>query len=135
VREVVRFLLAPVPAAIVAGCVSAATGAFPRPLSIIVLMCLLLYAAQLIFGIPIRLLLTRCRRVSTASYAAGGFAMAAIPTAPYVLWAMERQGYPLSFAATVFWLMGCYGALAGLGYWLLARPDRPAGNPRRAAGF
>lgn len=122
-KEIGKFLLSPLPAAVAAGCVSAATGAFPRPLSIIIFFCLLLYVAQLMLGIPIRLLLMRWRRVSVTSYALGGFAMTAIPTAPYVLWAMNLHGYPVSFVATFFWLMGCYGALTGFCYWLLARPD------------
>lgn len=125
-KEIGKFLLSPLPAAVAAGCVSAATGAFPRPLSIIIFFCLLLYVAQLVLGIPIRLLLMRWNFTSVASHAVGGFAMTVIPTAPYALWAMGQQGYAISFVATFIWLMGCYGALTGFCYWLLARPDRRA---------
>jgi hypothetical protein len=129
-KELIRFLLAPLPAAVAAGCVSAATGSFPRPLSIVFFVCLLLYAVQLVPGIPIRLLLARRRWTSVTSHAIGGFAMTAVPTAPYVLWAMDRNGYPLSYGTTVFWLIGCYGALTGFTYWLLARPDRLTASTR-----
>jgi drug/metabolite transporter (DMT)-like permease len=129
-KEPGRFLLAPLPAAVAAGCIAAATGSFPRPLSIVVFVCLLLYAAQIVLGIPIRLLLIHWRRVSVVSHAIGGFAMTAIPTGPYVLWAMNLNGYPLSYVATFFWLMGCYGALTGFTYWLLARPDRLTASTR-----
>lgn len=122
-KELIRFLLAPLPASIAAGCVSAATGAFPRPLSIVIFACLLLYVAQLVFGIPIRLLLARWKRTSAVDYTVGGFAMTAIPTAPYTIWGMVQNGSSLSSAATFLWLMGCYGALTGLSYWLLARAD------------
>lgn len=125
-REAIRFLLAPLPAAVLAGCISVATGAFPRLVSIILFMALLLYAAQLVVGIPVRMLLARRGHVSAAAHAIGGFAMTAIPVAPYMAWSMARNGYPFSSMAMIFWLMGCYGALTGLFHWLLARPDRRA---------
>lgn len=122
-KELIRFLLAPLPASIAAACISVATGAYPWPLSIVMLVCLLLYAAQLVFGFPICLLLIRQARHSAASLAIGGFAMTAIPAAPYAIWGMAEHGQTLTSAAVFFWLMGCYGALTGFTYWLLVRGE------------
>src|SRR5688572_12627653 len=104
-KQVRGYFLSPFPAAILGGLVSWASGAHPRPVSIAILYLLLLYGAQLLFGILIRTQLIRHRRTSAFNFVSGGLAMTAIPTAPYIAWAATVQPYYPSYALAVFGLM------------------------------
>jgi hypothetical protein len=121
-KELRSFLLSPIPAAILGAIVSTATGGFPRPVSVAVFYLLLLYAAQLLFGIAIRAFLRRTNRRSASSFALGGTAMTGIPTIPYLVWATAQNPASSSSAAVVLVLWLLLGALTGLSYWRLARP-------------
>jgi hypothetical protein len=125
-REFRSFLIAPLPAAFLAGIISAMTGSFPRPVSIFVFFCLLLYLMQLLLGVAIRALLIRKRHLSAVSFAVGGFVMTALPTAPYAIFAATKHSFPWWYASLFFSLLAFYGALTGVTYWLGARPDRRA---------
>jgi hypothetical protein len=78
------FLTSPIPAAILGATVSWASGGYPRPVSVAVFYLLLLYGAQLVFGIAIRAYLLRSNRQSAASFALGGTAMTGVPAIAYL---------------------------------------------------
>jgi hypothetical protein len=127
-RELRAFLLAPIPAAALGAIVSWASGGFPRPASVAIFYLLLLYAAQLLFGVAIHAYLLRTNRRSAAGFTIGGTFMTAIPTIPYMAWAITTDLGPTStgFVVLVLWLL--LGALTGLTYWWLTRQtlDQPA---------
>lgn len=118
-KEVRGFLLAPIPAAILGAIVSWASGGFPQPVSVAVFYLLLLYAAQLLFGVAIRTYLLRSQRCSATSFALGGTAMTGIPSVPYLAWATTQSPEASSTAALVLVLWLFLGALTGLSYWRL----------------
>ena len=120
-KELRAFLLSPIPAAILGAIVSWASGGFPRPVSIAIFYLLLLYAAQLLFGVAVRAFLLRTNRRSAMSYIFGGMAMTSIPSVPYVAWAAAQNLNPLwtGIAVLVLWLI--LGGLTGLAYWRLTR--------------
>lgn len=120
-KELPAFLLSPVPAAIFGAIVSWASGGFPRPISVAVFYLLLLYAAQLLFGVAIRAHLLRSKRSSAASFALGGTAMTGFPSIAYLAWATSQNPDPSSSAAVVLVLWLLLGAVTGLSYWRLAR--------------
>src|SRR5688572_24671581 len=78
-KELRAFLLAPIPAALLGALVSWASGGFQRPISVAVFYLLLLYAAQLLFGVAIRAYLLRSQRSSAGKFAIGGALMTGIP--------------------------------------------------------
>jgi fucose 4-O-acetylase-like acetyltransferase len=121
-KEFRLFLLSPVPAAMLGAIISQATGGFPRPVSVAVFYLLLLYGAQLLFGVAIRAYLQKANRRSALSFAIGGTAMTGIPATPYLLWATAQNPGSSSNMAFVLVLWLLFGALTGLVYWRLARP-------------
>lgn len=123
-KQAGAFFLSPFPAAMLGGMVSWATGGFPRLVPVIVFYLLLLYAAQLVFGIPIRALLLKKGRTSAASFGMGGALMVALPTVPYLAWAVAKRPDSFANGLAVFTLWLICGAVAGLTYWLLVRPNR-----------
>jgi peptidoglycan/LPS O-acetylase OafA/YrhL len=125
-RELRAFVLSPIPAAVLGAVVSWASGGFPRPLSVAVFYLLLLYPAQLLFGIALRAVLLRRNRRSASSFVAGGAAMTGIPSSAYLVWATSVNSGPWSSAVVVFLLWLLLGALTGLTYWRLARPASKA---------
>jgi hypothetical protein len=120
-KEVRGFLLAPIPAAILGAFVSWARGGFPRPVSVAVFYLVLLYAAQLLFGLAIRTHLLRSQRSSATSFALGGALMTGIPSIVYLAWATTQTPIGSSTAAVVLVLWSFLGALTGLFYWRLSR--------------
>jgi hypothetical protein len=129
-REIRGFFLAPLPAAVLAALVSWSTGAHPRPVSIVIFVLLLFYAVQLVIGVLIRALLVRHNMTSRLFFSLGGLAMTAIPAVPYIAWAPFKQGYAPSFALITLVLVLAYGAITGLTYWRLARPDQQVRRSR-----
>lgn len=119
------FLLAPVPASIIGAAVSWASRGWPRPDSLFVFYLLALYAAQLLFGIAIRAALLRSGLRSAASFAVGGIVMIALPTVPYVLWAVSEHPDQRASAPIVLALWLLMGGITGLTAWFLARPTAP----------
>lgn len=121
-KEVRAFLLSPLPAAIVGAVVSYASGAFPRPVSVAIFYVLLLYGAQLLFGVAVRTFLLRTKRRSATNFVVGGMVMTGIPSVAYLAWAVAQHPGSLSkgVAVLVLWLL--LGGLTGLSYWRLARP-------------
>ena len=125
-KELRAFLLAPIPAAILGAFASWASRGFQRPISEAVFYLLLLYAAQLLFGVAIRAYLLRSRRSFAGRFAIGGALMTGIPAVPYLAWAMTQNPDSSARAATVLVLWLLLGGLAGLAYWWLARPSTKA---------
>ena len=121
-KEVRAFFLSPIPAAILGAIVSWASGGSPRPEPVAILYLLLLYAAQLLFGVAIRAFLLTTRRGSATSFLFGGMVMTGIPSVPYLAWAAARhpESWPDAIFVLVLWLL--LGGLTGLSYWHLARP-------------
>lgn len=116
------FLLAPFPAAVLGAAISFFTGGFPRPVSVLLFYLLIFYAAQLLFGIAIRLWLRRRSSTAAGSFALGGLLMIALPAIPYLGWAATLKGQYASAIYFMALLLAC-GALIGLTYWWLTRPD------------
>ncbi|RZF64926.1 hypothetical protein EWE75_08670 [Sphingomonas populi] len=129
-KEIRAFLLSPVPAALLGALVSWATGGFPRPISIAVFYLLLLYIAQLLFGLAVRAFLINKMRKSPVDFAFGGAVMTGIPSITYLLWAtIQREAHwAQGIEVLAVWLV--LGALTGLSYWRLSRPSVKA--PARA---
>jgi hypothetical protein len=130
-KQASAFLLAPVPAAVLGSIVSWSTGGYPRPFSVILFYLLLFYCVQLVFGLPLRLLLAKRGRDSAMAFGAAGIAMVALPAIPYMAWAMSR---PQDAAQTgpivlVMWL--ALGGITGLTYWWLIRNRRLPGRESR----
>ena len=125
-KELRAFLLSPIPAAVLGAIVSWASGGFPRPISVAVLYLLLLYAAQLLFGVAIRAWLLRSNRWSAASFALGGTAMTGLPSIAYLAWTTAKNPDSSSSAIIVLIVWLLLGALTGLSYWRLARIDSKA---------
>ena len=125
------FLLAPVPAAVVGGTVSWATGGWPRPVSLMLFYLLLLYAAQLLFGLAIRTFLLRSGNGTALGFALGGALMIALPAVPYVIWGVSRHPHQLASAPFVLTLWVVMGAITGLTAWFLTRTRAPPPPPPR----
>ncbi len=121
-KELRAFLLSPIPAAILGAFVSWASGGFPRPVSIAIFYLLLLYAAQLLFGVAVRAFLLRTNRRLATNYIFGGMAMTGIPSVPYLAWAAAQNLNPLWTGVVVLVLWLILGGLTGLAYWRLTRP-------------
>ena len=125
------FLLSPLPAAVLGGLVSWASGGFPRPVSIAVFYLLALYALQLVFGLAIYAWLQRTGRQSLGAFACGGLMMVAIPAVPYMVWAnVVRPQNTLELTVIVLGLWLLLGAITGATYWKLSviPEGRPAQN-------
>ena len=116
------FFLAPIPAALLGGTVSWTSGGFPRPLSIILFYLLLLYAAQLLFGLAIRAFLLRAGKATALDFTLGGTAMIGLPAVPYMLWAVGQHPHQHATAPVLLALWLLCGAITGLTFWFLTRP-------------
>jgi hypothetical protein len=128
-NRVGAFLLAPVPAAIVGAAVSWGSGGFPRPVSIFVFYLLVIYAAQLLFGLAIRAFLLRTGRSSATAFALGGTLMIALPAVPFVVWATAEHPHQLAKAPFVLALFLLMGAITGASAWLLTQPKEATQTP------
>jgi hypothetical protein len=124
-NRVGAFLLAPAPAAAVGAAVSWGSGGFPRPVSVFVFYMLVIYAAQLIFGLAIRAFLVRAGRNSATAFALGGTLMIALPALPFVVWAVAEHPHQLAKAPFVLALFLLMGAVTGASAWLLTRSEEP----------
>lgn len=122
------FFLAPVPAALFGAAVSSASGAAPRPWVLFLGYLLILYAAQLLFGLPIRALLLRAGRTTAAAFTLGGIVMIALPVVPYLIWAVDRHPHQLRSVPFVLILFLTCGALTGLIAWHLMRKPGAVGG-------
>jgi hypothetical protein len=128
-KQAAAFFLAPLPAAVLGGIVSGLTGGHPRPLSVALFYLLLLYGAQLLFGIAIRVFLLRNGKTRASSFGLGGIFMVAVPAIPYVIWATVTHAYPLPYPVALLLLWLVMGGITGLAYWFIARPDKhPVGR-------
>ncbi|WP_162237447.1 hypothetical protein [Sphingobium sp. Leaf26] len=121
------FFLAPVPAAIIGGIVSWATGGFPRPIPVAIFYLFLLYGTQIILGLIIRAFLLRTNRRSPIQFGMGGLFMTGVPSALYLVWATTKHPASSANALFVFALWSVLGAMTGLCYWFLAQ--RHHGKP------
>ena len=113
------FFLAPMAAAIVGALVSWASGGFPRPVSLAIFYLLLLYGAQIVFGLAICAYLLRTNRRSVMQFGIGGLLMTAIPAALYLAWATAKHPASTANVLFVFALWSALGAMTGLCYWVL----------------
>jgi len=125
-KEFRAFLLSPIPASLLGGIVSWATGGHPRPLSVAVFYVLQLYAIQLLFGVAVRAVLLKANRTSAMSFFFGGVVMTAIPSVPYLIWATGQhpESSPKAIVVLALWLL--YGGLTGLFYWRISPQDAMA---------
>lgn len=126
------FFLAPLPAAILGAFVSWASGGHPRPVSVAVFYLLLLYAAQLAFGLAIRAFLLKRRKRAAESFALGGAVMVALPAVPYVARGVTLRPDSLGTGIVLLFLWILMGAMTGISHWLLVRPDRTTPGDSRA---
>lgn len=123
------FLLAPLPAGLLAVAVGETIGN-PQPahrmIALFAVICLLLYGAEVVFGIAISTLLRRRHFASLGAYALGGLAMSSIPNLPYTAWSVSI-GHPLAAGLAYFALIALYGTITGCTFWAVTRPDRSSG--------
>jgi hypothetical protein len=123
------FFLAPVPAAVVGAAVSWTSGGWPRPDTVFVAYMLLIYAAQLLFGLAIRAVLLRTGRKSALGFALGGVVMIAVPAVPYVLWGVAKHPHQLASAPIVLALWLVMGGITGLAAWYLTEANEKTRPP------
>lgn len=117
------FFLAPLPAAAIGASVSWASGGWPRLDTLFVGYTLVIYAAQLLFGLAIAALLLRKGRGSPGGFALGGALMIALPAVPYLFWSVDRNPHQQALAPTLLALWLLMGALTGLTAWCLIRRE------------
>lgn len=115
------FSLAPVPASAVGAAVSWTSGGWPRPDTVFLFYMLLIYAAQLLFGLAIRAWLLRRGRASATGFALGGVLMIALPAVPYLVWAVQKHPHQLAAAPMILALWLIMGGATGLSAWYLTR--------------
>lgn len=110
------FLLAPVPAAFLTFLLGIAT---PRWFSL-PLFLLVLWALQLIVGLPIRWLQACRGEVGLWRHTLAGCVMIGLPSAAYLLWHLvNREPGNYSGAMGMQVLMTVLGAMTGASYWAL----------------
>jgi hypothetical protein len=123
-RAFLGFIVAPVIPALVPAWFSYLNQTY-HPASIFIFFCLLFYAGELVIGLPAHKLLKRFGRRGFLTYVLLGFCAAAVP---FLGWSLYRSvvalHYSLGELFFVTWYPGCLGALVGLVFWLVARPDR-----------
>ena len=130
-RTLLAFLAAPVPGALLQSVAVAlwpkpGMGVFERPLSMFVAICLLVYAAGLVLGVPAIVLLRRRGLVDLRAYALAGAGVILIPVLLALAWTIWRGSLTLWAVAYNLGYFGLTGLLAGAVFWAIVRPDRPA---------
>jgi ABC-type spermidine/putrescine transport system permease subunit II len=128
-RTLPAFLAAPVPGALIQSAVVAlwpkpGLGIFDHPLSMFVAICLLVYAAGLVLGVPAAIMLRRRERVGLRAHALAGTGVVLGPVLLALLWALSRESLTPYVAAYSLGYFGLTGLLAGIAFWAIARPDR-----------
>jgi hypothetical protein len=118
-REIAAFLVAPIPAGLVAVLVSRVSG-YPDPVAGGVFVYLVLTVFGLFPGVPIRLILQFRRMRSWVAFAMGGSAMILIPVLPFMIWNAAAHVYPVWYAASSAAIWGICGLMTGLVYRALA---------------
>ena len=136
-RELVAFLIAPIPAAALGGLLLWGGNSIALLIWLAASCLLLLYAAQLIVGAAVWAFLRRTGRCSATSFVIGGTVMTGLSAIAYMAWAIfgagvqfsgqEKEGANLLLASLVL------GGITGLCFWQLTRATRlletsPAGN-------
>jgi hypothetical protein len=132
-RPLAGFLLAPLPAAVLAFIWYSFNPGPLMPASMAVAVALYLYAVQLVFGIAIILCLNRWKRTGGAMFALGGAAMAGLPLLLFL--ALQAQWRSQDWETVLrgpYWF-AIFGGMSGLTYWLVVRPGRRIGNDIQAA--
>jgi peptidoglycan/LPS O-acetylase OafA/YrhL len=128
-NRVGAFLLAPVPAAFAGAAVSWGSGGVSRPDALFLFYMLLLYAAQLLFGLAIGAWLLRTGRASALSFALGGVLMIALPAVPYVIWGVTQHPHQLATAPIILTIWLLMGGITGLTASVLTRPKEATTPP------
>lgn len=112
------FVLAPIPAALVPALFSIAR----RPFTTFLVFLLILWAAQLVFGVAFRWFLARRGRLDWRTQILVGGAMTGLPTAAILAWGLVEPGRitpAIALAIQVFMMI--LGGVTGLFHWLLIR--------------
>ena len=128
-RNLLGFFLSPFPAALIESITVAlrpkpGTGVFTHPASMFVFVCLLLYAFEIVLGLPAVIMLRRRGVSSLRVYALAGMAVTAIPVAiPLFLTAARGRTslYVVTYDLVYF---AVSGLLAGTVFWAMTRPGR-----------
>jgi len=123
-RRLAGFLVAPWPAALLA---AIWYSFFPGPLkaaSMAVAVALYLYAIQIVLGIPVAIYMNRRKYVRGGTYGLVGAAIAGLPLLVFVLWGAQGGSRDWEMAMRGPYWFSVFGAIAGLTYWLIVRPDR-----------
>jgi hypothetical protein len=118
-----------VPAAVVGATVSWTSGGWPRPATVFLGYILLIYAAQILFGLAIRAVLLRRGRKSAPHFALGGVVMIAVPAVPYVVWGVSEHPHQLATAPVVLTLWLVMGGITGLVAWCLTESEEKTRTP------
>jgi len=129
-RTIAGFILAPMVPGVVATLLSPVSIGEPYWTIYLFLSAVLGYPVAIVLGIPIHLVLARCRWQSLPVYLAFGplmgcGAMLVLPTGTYLRGG--ASGIDLAaFALPQFWVAMIFATIATVSFWLIARPDRPS---------
>lgn len=118
------FLAAPLPAAALT---AIWYSLFPGPLmaaSMAVAVALYLYAIEIVFGIPSAIFMHRRNVGGGATYALVGAVCAGLPLLLFVLWEARSRAQDWEMVIRGPYWFAMFGAISGLTYWLIVRPDR-----------
>jgi Kef-type K+ transport system membrane component KefB len=124
IRRLAGFLIAPLPPALL---VALWYSFFPGPLmaaSMAVAAALYLYAVQIVFGIPSAIYLHRRNDGRLLAYVLAGAAIAGLPLLLFILWDAQSRSPDWEMVLRGPYWLTILGGIAGLTYWLVARPDR-----------
>ena len=128
-RSMFAFLIAPFPAALFQSLIVAVwpkpgTGVFAHPLSMFAVMCMIFYAFELIFGVPLYIATrTRLPR-QLLPYAVAGMLVALIPVVILVAITVARgslTSYEVMYSLGLFAVGGFFG---GAVFWCIVSPSR-----------
>ena len=128
-RYALAWLVSPFPGAFLQAMVVAfwpkpGQGVFEHPGSMFAAICILIWALELVFGLPLLLLLRRRGLASWRAYAMTGTISVAAPLAPVILWTFARGSVSLYALVYDLAFLALAGFLAGAAFWTLTRPDR-----------
>jgi hypothetical protein len=123
-RTLVAFAVAPIPAALYATWNIIKHKSDYREFVIFLMVSIVLFALQLIIGIPVYQILKRRRLLSASIFAISGF----VSAGAIALLALSFSGPPSLGLGTAHFVLSCLagllGASIGIVFWLVARPDR-----------
>lgn len=132
-RHLAGFLLAPLPAAVLAFVWYSLSPGPLMPVSMAVAVTLYLYAVELVFGIALVVCLIRWEKTGGSMFAIGGAAIAGLPVLLWVALAAQWRSQDWEMVLRGPYWLAILGGVSGQTYWLFVRPDRRIGKGTQEA--